>query len=330
MLLTRFRSRLKQDPIKTDPIRSDLIVSTGLVILGSIILGCSPGERPNIDGEKIRNYANALYNRELYVQAIREYERYLDGYRLDDQQNANINYIIGNIYFDRLNDYENAMASYLKVKHIFPESDVMREVDRRIVACLERLQRSADAKQALDEATSLDPEQIAESKPGTVIARIGDREITSGDLEFHINQLPDYLKSRFQDRKEKIEFLRQFVATELFYDAAKRKELDRDKEVVEGTFQAKKSLMVQKYLQDEIAEGLDIREEDVELYYRANLDQYVEKDEEGNVKRQKSYDEVSRQVAEDYVREKQQKAYDALLQRMMRTEKVEIFDDLVK
>ncbi|MCJ7813492.1 hypothetical protein MUP95_09295 [bacterium] len=290
---------------------------------------CSNKKQPVVDGEKIREYANALYNRELYVQAIQEYQRYLDLYDIDEKQSANINFIIGNIYFDRLYDYENAMASYLKIKHVFPESDILPQVDKRIVACLERLQRTADAKQALDEATSLEPENIVESQPGTVIAKIGDREITSGDLKYAIGQLPDYLQSQFEDREGRINFLRQFVATELFYDAAKRKELDKDKDVIEGTFQSQKSLMVQKYLEEEISNQIQISNDDVELYYKANKENYAEKDDQGNVKSQKPFEEVQQNVAEDLVREKQQKVYEELLQRMMTAEKVEIYEDLV-
>ena len=287
-----------------------------LVLL--IFGGCSDRDGgPALDGEKVREYANALYNRELYIQAVREYQRYLDQYRVDDQQQANINFIIGNIYFERLHDYENAMAYYLKVKHVFPESTVLPQVNKRIVACLERLQRSADAKQALDEATSLNPEKVSPSLPGTVIARIGDRDITSGDLEHLIGQLPDYIQTQLGEKKAKHQFLQQYIATELFYDAAKRQALEKDKDVIEGTFQAKKNLMVQKYLQKEIAEKIDITNDDVELYYKANKDKYVEKDEKGNVKRQKSLNEIHKQVTEDLLKEKQQKVYEDLLQRMM-------------
>lgn len=303
-----------------------------IIILLTILFvwgGCSNTKQPAVDGEKIREYANALYNRELYDQAVREYQRYLDLYDVDEQQSANINFVIGNIYFDRLNDYENAMAYYLKVKHVYPESDVLPQVDKRIVACLERLQRTADAKQALDEATALEPESVVQSQPGTVIAKIGDREITSGDLKYAIGQLPEYLQSQFEDKQGKINFLQQYVATELFYDAAKRKELDQDKDVIEGAFQAKKSLMVQKYLEEEIASQIQISSDDVELYYKANQENYAEKDEQGNIKHQKPLDEVQQEVAEDLAREKQQKAIDALLQRMMTAEKVEIYTDLV-
>ena len=292
--------------------------------------GCSKSNKPNVEGEKIREYANALYNRELYPQAVREYQRYLDLYDVDEKQQANINFIIGNIFFERLHDYENAMAYYLKIKHVFPESDLNPQVDKQVVACLERLERSADAKQALDEATSVDAEKVQPSRPGTVVARIGDREITSGDLKFHMDQLPEYVRSQLADKKEKLEFLKQMVATELFYGAAKRKGVDKDKEVIEGTFQAKKSLMVQKYLQDEIAGQIQISKDDLELYYKANLEKYTEKDDKGRVKRQKSFDEVRKQVAEDLLREKQEKAYGELLRRMMTAEKVEIYDDLVQ
>jgi len=310
--------------------KNRFILSAMILILLSIFIGCSNQNKPNLDGEKVRDYANALYNRELYPQAVREYQRYLDLYDVNVQQRANINFIIGNVHFDRLHNYEDAMSYYLKVKHVFPESDLMPNVNKRIVACLERLQRSADAKQALDEATSMDPQTPITSRPGTVLAKIGEREITSGDLKHHIGQLPDYLQSQFTDRKVKIEFLRQLVATELFYDAAKRGGLDKNSEVIDGAFQAKKSLMVNKYLQNEIAGQIQISPDDVELYFKAHQDQYVEKDDKGNVKRQKTFSETQQQVAEDLARERQQKAYNELLQRMMTAENVKIYDDLVK
>lgn len=297
---------------------------------GLFLLSCTETEEPAIDGDKIREYANALYNRELYPQAIAEYQRYLDFYPIDEVQQANINFIMGNIYFERMNDYENALAHYLKVKHVYPDAEIQSQIDKQIIACLERLQRSADAKQALDEATSLEPEKIEKPKPGTILAKIGDREISSGDLQHRLNQLPDYIKDQFKTRDSKLEFLRQIVANELFYDAAKRKGLESDHDVIEGAFQAKKGLMVEKYLQEEIASQIQIQREDLDLYYKANKEKYVEKDDKGNVKRQKSLDEVRQQVAEDLLGEKQQAAYQDLLRRMMTAEKVEIYDDLVK
>jgi len=299
-----------------------------IVAVGFIWITCSGRNR--VDGDKVREYANALYNRELYTQAVEEYQRYLDFYHVDENGQANVNFIIGNIYFERLHDYENAMAYFLKVKHVYHESELVSQADKQIVACLERLQRSAEAKQALDEATSLNPDDITKSRPGDIVAKIGSREITSGDLSFHINQLPEYVQSQMKDRKTKLEFLRQYIATELFYDAAKRQGLDKDKDVTEGTYQAKKSLMVQKYLQNEIADELEIKPEDAKLYYEAHQERYTEKDDKGNVKKLKPFQEVQRQVAQDLAQERQQMAYEQLLDQMVEAEDVRIFDDKVR
>lgn len=292
--------------------------------------GCSRESQTGADSSKVRSYANALYNRELYEQSIVEYQRYLDNYKVEDNQRANINFVIGNIYFERLHDYKNAMASYLKVKHVYPESELISKIDKQIIACLERLQRSADARQALTEAAGLNQESEIKSRPGAVIARIGDREITRGDLRFQIKQLPEYVRSQFTDKKSKIQFLQQYIATELFYDAARRQQLENDADVIEGAFQAKKNIMVQKYIENEIASRIDIKPDDLELYYKANKENYTEKDENGNITGQKPFLEVRKNVANDLIQEKQQKLYNELLRKMMAAENVKIYEDIVK
>lgn len=290
-------------------------------------LGCSRKVSREED-DKIREYANALYNRGLYVQAVEAYQQYLDFYPTNFSQKANITFTMANIYFERIHDYEAALALYLKVKHVYPEKALLSQVDQQIVACLERLGRSSEAQQALEEVVALEP-QKPESHTGKVIARIGNRPITSEDLEAHIRELPQYLQDQFKDKKSKLEFLKQYIATELFYDASKRKGLDKDKEVVEGAFQAKKNLMVQKYLREEIANQIKVSIGDLQLYYKAHPEKYAEKDAKGKVLRQKPFEEVQRQVETDYVQEKQQQAIQELLTRMMQAEKVEIYEDLL-
>lgn len=294
------------------------------LIFGS---GCEEKPEPKFEASRIRDYAHALYNRQLYQQSIDEYNHYLQNYQLDDSEAENINYMIGNIYFDRLRDYENALAYYLKVKHLYPESSLIDKINKKMVQCLERLQRSADAEQVIQEAALLEPSQAKKSRPGTVIARIGKRRITSGDLEFEISQLPPYMRNQLSDRSKKIDFLKQYIATELFYDSARRQGLDKDKEVVQATFQAKKNFMVQKLLEKEISESVSINDSDVELYYKANKDRFAEKDAEGNVTKIKPLEEVRQQVVQSLILKRQQDAYNQKLQKMMRELAVEIYED---
>ncbi len=303
------------------------------LLLAAILINlaaCSKTGNPGADSGREREYANALYNRGLYRQAVEEYRHYLDQRQPDAEETANIDFTIGNIYFERLHDYENALAAYLRVKHLYPESKLIPDVDRQIVACLERLDRSADAKQALDEATALDPGQVQPSRPGTVVASIGDRKITSGDLDHLIAEMPSYVQGQFTQKSAKEELLRNYIATELLYDAAKRKGLEKDKDVIDAAFEAKKNFMVQRYLAEELKDQVQVTPDDVELYYKANKDRYVDKDEKGKVKKQKSFEEAREQAAGDLGREKQKKAIDALLARMMTAEKVQVFADRLK
>jgi len=299
------------------------------LVYGGLLCGFAACQQShaNLPGARIRDFANVLYNRDLYKPAIAEYERYLHDYALDEREQANVSYTIGNIYFDRLHDYEAAMAYYLRVKELYPKSELVDDASKRMVECLERLQRSADAQQALEESTMLDPTQVTAKRPGEVVAKIGDREITTGDLDYEIKNLPPYVQTQFRDRSKKIEFLKQYLATELLYNTAKRKGLENDQEVVAAAFQAKKNIVVQKLLQEEIGQNVQVDPNNLELYYRANLKRYASADSSG---RTPGFEEVRSQVAQDYLREKQQEAYSQLVERMMRAEAVVIYDDKVR
>lgn len=298
-----------------------------VVFMTLFISSCSKEVQPKIDLQKKRDFANALYNRQLYHQSIDEYNDILRNYDLQPSEAANLNYIIGDIYFERVRDYENALAYYLKVKHLYPDSPLLAEVSKKIVECLERLQRSADAQQALDESTLIEAGEAKKSRPGEVVAKIGKKSITTGDLEFEISQLPPYVKSQLNDKSSKIDFLKQYIATELLYDSAKRKGLDKDKEVIEATFQAKKNFMVQKLLQEEISQSVDVQESDVKLYYDANKENYAKKDDKGKIIEIRPFEEVKTKVMQDYIHKRQQEAYEQLIQRLMRAEAVQIYDD---
>lgn len=307
--------------------KRNLIILLGITAL--VFCGCRQSAQPKISGDKIREYANELYGRYLFDQALTQYRYYRDNYTLNPDEQANITFRIANIYFDRLNDYENALAEFLRIKTIYPESKTIPEVNKKVIACLERLQRPEDARQALQESTDLEP-RARESRPGEVIAVIGERQITQGDLDFEINQFPPEIRSQYQDKGKKLEFLRRYVATELIYNSAQRQGLDKDKDVLENIFQAKKTFMVQKLLQQQISEQMKIEEEDIRLYYQAHRDQYAEKDKDDKIIRQRALSEVQQRVAQDLAQERQIKAYEDLISSYLRAENVKIFDDLVK
>jgi tetratricopeptide (TPR) repeat protein len=302
------------------------------VFLVSAILcmGCQQEQKTLLSADQKLNLANTFYNNELYQAAISEYSEFLTNYDVDNQRRANITYRIADIYFERLFDYDKALEYYLRVKHLYPESNLQSEVGKRIVNCLERLQRSQDAQRVLEKETALKPEEVETHRPGQIIAKIGDKEVTQGDLDFELNQMPPYIREQFSSPAEKLEFLRQYIVEELLYDSAKRKGLDKDKEIIEGTFRAKKRLMAQQILSDEIKDKVNISQADVELYYKANKEKYVEKDDNGKVIRQKEFAECAQQVAQDLLLERQQKVYNQIVERLTKAENVTIYEKRIR
>jgi tetratricopeptide (TPR) repeat protein len=308
--------------------------STAAMALAALILASAGCGRKGEDPARIREYAGALASNELYAQAVAEYAEYLDTARLSDAEKANVTYVMAGLYFERLHDYENALAAYLRIKHMTPEKSLMPDVDRRIVACLERLNRSGEAKQVLDEATALSgsrrPSDGTRSETSAVVAQIGDRTVTAADLKHEISRLPASVAGPFETKAGRMEFLRQYVIAELFYGAAQRKGLDRDADVQDAAFQAKRSVMVQKYLEQEVGPQVRLSAGDVQLFYKANLDRYAEKDANGKLKRQRPLEEVREQAQADAAAGKQQEAVQALINRMMTAEGVRIYEDRVE
>jgi len=300
---------------------------TALVMLQS---GCSQQQQSPIPEDLKLKLANTYYNNGLHTAAIAEYIGYLNDYEVDPGRQANTFYTVGNIYFERLNDYEKALEYYFKVKYLYPESPVIADVNKRIVNCLERMQRSKDAARIYEQQAALDKSTVKEERPGAVLAEIGDKKITQGDLDFQISRLPVVVQNELNDAKKKREFLRQMVLQDLLYDSAKRQGLEKDREVIEGTFQTQKALMAEKILRTEIGKKVSITQEDVNLYFKANKDRYSEKDDEGKVIREKTFNEVAEQVTRDLAIERQQKATAELLDRLMKAENVKLFDVRVK
>jgi len=307
-------------------------MKTKLYVAFSLIMmlwGCEGKKASTFSDEDILKLANAYETNGLYEAAVQEYLHYLGQAELDANRQANTYYSIANIYFDRQNDYEKALQYYLKIKYMFPESNLQSDVSKRVVNCLERLQKSADASRIYESEAALDKKQASSHSTGAVLAEFGSRKITQGDLDFEINRLPVYIQEQIRDKNQKMEILKQFVAQELLYDTAKRMELDKNKDVIEGTYRAQKSLMAELLLQSELKDQIKIEPADVELFYLAHKDRYAEKDDKGNVVRQKTLAEAQQQAAQDLAMDRQQQAYQRLIDRLMKAENVKVYPERV-
>lgn len=226
--------------------------------------------------EKQREYANKLKAEGLDKEAVIEYEKYLGMQDVDRKTQANIYYTLGKTEEDR-GEYEKALAFFYKVELIYPETDIKQELGEHIVSCLEKMGRGLDAQYSLERRAVLEPKEQKEGKEGTVLARIGEEKITSVELNKGLEKLPELMQEEYKKPEKRNEFLKQYIAMELLFRKAGRLGYDKDPELRQKVEDIKREIMVQELLKKEMADKIKITDDQVELYYKANKEKYIDK-----------------------------------------------------
>jgi len=265
-----------------------------------------------------KNLAGELQDNKLYQAAIEEYQKILATNGIEVMEQANIDYLIARIYFEDLQDYEQAAAYYLRAKTLSPDASFAGEASRNLVTSLERMGRMIDAKRQLDEMTEADTKP--QKKGDVAVARIGGVPIWLSEVEERIQTLPPDAQKKFQNTEAKREFARQYVGTELLYRAAVRDNMGDNPEIRKREQMIHKNLLVEKYLLEKVMPEVKIDSLDVKNFYKANLDRYDKK----------PFDSVKAQVILDYQTEKAQKAYGDYISKLAAVEKVEFLDQNIK
>jgi len=267
-----------------------------------------------------KKYAASLLDRGLDNEAAEAYQKILDRGHLSNTEEANLSYIVGRIYFDK-GQYEKALAAFLKVEALDPKNSLIPTVNEKKVICLENLGKPLDARQELEKNAFLNPPQTAQRE--SVVAKIGKREITISELEKQIRLLPPYMQSVYTMPEKKLEFLKQYVATELLYESARRRGLEADPEILERMARIKKSLMVEKMIEAEVGDKIHVSDAEVKDYYESHKKDLVDQ------KNPRPFEEIAPRVREQLAIQKSNQAQEELLQRLIRAENVQFFENVL-
>lgn len=297
-----------------------LIISllTLAAIIYLVVLTTSSAKNRDYRVEK--SLAGELSDNNLPLAAIEEYRKILNDRNLDPTIKGNICYLIGQLYFEKLADYENAAAYFIRARNLHPEGSFYDEAGRNLVASLERMGRLASAKRELDRTVNLD--SAVAVKPGEiVVARIGETPIYLSELENEIQSLPAQAQSEFLSRQGKLNMLNQLVGLELMYRAALREKFDRDPRLLKRKENLEKQLLTEKYVTERILPQVNLDTLDIRNFYLANR-----KERYGD----KAYEEVRSRVLLDYQQEKSQKALNELIEKLAELEKVQIFEENIR
>ena len=245
-------------------------VLTGLIYNISSKVSVSKKQR---DTKLYRKLGNKLKSEKLFAEAIDAYKNYLLRAELDLITKANINYIIGDLYFET-HDYEKAIASYYTADMLGAPKQIQNDLNIKIVNCLERLGRDFSAEYALKSRTSFGDDKSGNQKEGKILARYGDETVTLRDLDEQLEKLDEKTRRNFKNPQKKFEFLQQYVSTKLLARKAKKMGYDRDADVNEKLNMLKDQLMIEKMAQSEISKKVKPTAEDIQLYYEANKEKY--------------------------------------------------------
>jgi peptidyl-prolyl cis-trans isomerase C len=114
---------------------------------------------------------------------------------------------------------------------------------------------------------------LTEAQANEVLATVGDRTITVGELADRLASQSPYLRARFESPERRKEFLDNLVRFELLVYEAKRRGYADKPEIV----RARRNAMIQQLVKKEVddpLDGLEISDEQVKAVYDANPDEF--------------------------------------------------------
>ncbi|MEM1418899.1 MAG: peptidyl-prolyl cis-trans isomerase [Myxococcota bacterium] len=114
---------------------------------------------------------------------------------------------------------------------------------------------------------------LTEAQAAQVLAKVGDRTITVGELAERLADQSPYLRARYNSPERRREFLDNMIRFELLAQEAQRRGLTAAPEVQRAREQAMVQQMMRELFEDRIRLE-DVTDEEVAAYYEANRSEF--------------------------------------------------------
>ena len=272
-----------------------------------------------------RMLAAKLLTEGLREQAVEAFERYIARGEVSSSEVANVSYIMGKAMMEE-GRYEEALGYFYRAELADGGSKAGAEARRAVVVCLERLGRMVDARYALDRETALQRSGATQEVRGVVVAKVGDEEITMGEVNDYIQRMPAGRQKEMDTVRGREEVLRQIVMERLLYKRGQMAGIDRSAEVKKRVAEIERQMVVEQVMKEEMERRVKVTDEEVRKYYEGNTGRFgkVEWGTNGvvNVPR---FEVVRGEVERAYWAEKEREAVEKMLEEMMKAYRVEIY-----
>jgi tetratricopeptide (TPR) repeat protein len=286
--------------------------------------------------EQVKQLAVRLASRNLYARAAKVWQDYLVLNTLPDEEHARILSQIGTL-LEKAGSYAEAIEYFYRSEAIAKVSELEPQINAHIKNCFEKLGKFSSLRYELMDRTSFNKTKIAGDK---IVAEIGAEKITEADLDALIeaaidNQLAPMaafmtteqlyeqkknILEQYKSPSAKQRFLQSWLTQEILYRQALEDKLQDEPEARRLVEELTRGALSQFIMNKELASKINITETDLQTYYEANKDKFVEpsnKEDPNSVERQKTFDEARQEVITALLGQKRQEVQTGLIKQMM-------------
>jgi hypothetical protein len=288
-----------------------------------------------LSAEQTKQLALKLAQRNLYERAAKVWQEYLATTDLGDIDRAKALFQVGTL-LEKAGRLQEAIEYYYRSETVVKLDELAEQINTHIKDCFEKLGKFSALRYELMDRTSLDDSAPAGAK---IVAEIGPEKITEADLDAiiennidsqlspmaafmtaeQLNEQKAKMLEQFRTSQAKSQFLQTWLAQEILYRQALKDNLSDDAQVKKLLEDLARSVLSQEIMSRQLAAKINITKSDVQNYYNANKDKYIEpaNEEESTSERQKTFDEVRQQVMSELLDQKRRDVQQQYIEQMM-------------
>ena len=274
-----------------------IILSAVNIFLNRQGRSVEPQASAGLTSEQIRKLAGTLSERNLYDRAAQAWKDYLSSANITDAERAKIWFQIGTL-LEKAGRYAEAIESFYRSEAAAKVEELSGQINSHIKGCFENLGKFSALRYELMGRTGIDKSKVP---AGKVVAEIGPEKITEADLDAQIEQMIDNQLSayaifmnpeQFKEQKKRMleqykspqareEFLQNWLGQEVLYRQALDENLGQNEDVQKMLRDINRSVLAQQILNQQLADKINITDTDLQTYYAANREKYVEPESAG-------------------------------------------------
>lgn len=245
-----------------------------------------------LSAEQTKQLAAKLAQRNLYHQAAGAWQDYIVGAELTDTERARALFQVG-MALEKAGLYAEVIEFYYRSETVAKLDDLTPQINEHIKDCFEKLGKFSALRYELMDRTSI---RKAQDAAGEIVAEIGAEKITQADLDVQIenaienqlisiaafmsteqlNEQKKKMLEQYQNPRAKQQFLQSWLTQKILYRETLEEQLAEKPEVKKLMDELAQGLLSQQLMNEQLASKINITETDIETYYAANKDKFIE------------------------------------------------------